>query len=85
MVFSGEHERSAVRRSASLKVHRVNTQMNDLEHAAAKYVADGLSVGVLVGTFTNVLPAIAAAMTIVWTAIRIWETDTVKRWTGRKD
>ncbi len=59
--------------------------MSDLEHAAAKYVADGLSVGVLVGTLANILPSIAAGMTIIWTAIRIWETDTVQRWTGRKD
>jgi hypothetical protein len=30
------------------------------------------------------LPSIAAAFTIVWTIIRIWETDTVQRWLGRK-
>lgn len=59
--------------------------MSDLHQAAAKHVADGLSVGVLLGTLANVLPSIAATMTIVWTAIRIWETDTVQRWTGRKD
>ena len=58
--------------------------MSDLQQAAAKYVADGLSLGVLVGTLANALPSIAALSTIVWTAIRIWETDTVQRWTGRK-
>jgi hypothetical protein len=59
--------------------------MNDLDHGAIKHVADGLSFGVLLGTIANLLPSIAALMTIVWTAIRIWETSTVKRLTGRKD
>lgn len=59
--------------------------MSDLHQAAAKHVADGLSLGVLLGTLANILPSIAALMTIVWTLIRIWETDTVQRWTGRKD
>ncbi len=49
-----------------------------------KHVADGLSVGVVVGTLTNVLPAIAAIFTIVWTSIRIYETDTVQRLLGKK-
>lgn len=59
--------------------------MNIMENDAMKLTADGLSIGVLAGTLANVLPSIAAVMTIVWTAIRIWETDTVQRWTGRKD
>jgi len=56
-----------------------------MDHDGLKYATDGLSFGVLVGTLANALPAIAALMTIVWTLIRIWETDTVKRLTGRKD
>lgn len=59
--------------------------MNIIENDGLKYAADGLSVGVLLGTISNVLPSIAAVMTIVWTAIRIWETDTCKRLLGRKD
>jgi hypothetical protein len=31
-----------------------------------------------------VLPAVAALFTIVWTAIRIWETETVQGWLGKK-
>jgi hypothetical protein len=31
------------------------------------------------------LPSIAALFTILWTGIRIWETDTVQRILGRKD
>lgn len=56
-----------------------------LRNEGLKHIADGLSVGVLLGTLANILPSIAALMTIIWTAIRIWETETVQRWTGRKD
>ena len=49
-----------------------------------KNVVDAFSVITVVGTIVNVLPAIAAIFTIVWTAIRIWETDTVQKLTGRK-
>ena len=51
---------------------------------AAKHVVDVLSIATVIGTLAEMLPSIAAAFTIVWTGIRIWETDTVKRWTGRK-
>jgi hypothetical protein len=49
-----------------------------------KHAVDALSVVTVVGTLVEFLPAIAAIFTIVWTAIRIWETDTIKSWTGRK-
>jgi hypothetical protein len=49
-----------------------------------KHAVDALSVVTVVGTLVEFLPAIAAIFTIVWTGIRIWETDTVKSWTGRK-
>jgi hypothetical protein len=49
-----------------------------------KHAVDALSVVTVVGTLVEFLPAIAAGFTIVWTAIRIWETDTIKSWTGRK-
>lgn len=45
-----------------------------------KHIADGLSVLTAVGTVMNFLPAVAAIFTIVWTGIRIYETDTVQRW-----
>lgn len=50
----------------------------------AKTVVDALSIATVVGTLAEMLPSIAALFTIVWTAIRIWETDTVQRWFGRK-
>lgn len=58
---------------------------NEAAMSGLKHAADGLSIGVLLGTIANILPSIAAAMTIVWTAIRIWETETAKRLTSRKD
>lgn len=48
-----------------------------------KHGIDALSVVTLLGTLSSMLPSIAAVFTIVWTALRIWETDTVKGWTGR--
>jgi hypothetical protein len=51
----------------------------------AKHLFDVLSIGLVLGTIVQALPAIAAGLSIVWTVIRIWETETVKRWTGRAD
>lgn len=45
-----------------------------------KDVGDVASVATLVGTLADFLPAVAAVFTIIWTAIRIWETDTVQGW-----
>jgi len=50
---------------------------------STKHVVDALSVATVLGTLVDMLPSIAAVFTIVWTSIRIWETDTVKGWTGR--
>jgi len=47
-------------------------------------VLDALSVATVVGALVDTLPAIAALFTIIWTGIRIWETDTVQRWLKRK-
>jgi hypothetical protein len=38
---------------------------------------------VVLATLTKALPAIAALFTIIWLAIRIWESDTVRGWTKR--
>ena len=50
-----------------------------------KYVIDALSLVTVLGTLINMLPSIAAGFTIVWTAIRIYETKTVQGWVGKKD
>jgi uncharacterized membrane protein YesL len=52
-----------------------------------KPVIDAMSLGTVVGTLAGWLPAVAALFTIIWTAIRIYETKTVQkiiqRWKGR--
>jgi hypothetical protein len=51
---------------------------------AVKATGDAVSIVTVVGTLANMLPAIAALLTIVWTTIRIVETDTVQGWLGKK-
>ena len=50
---------------------------------ATKHALDAVSVITVVGTLVDILPSIAALFTIIWTGFRIWETDTVRGWTGR--
>lgn len=52
-----------------------------------KHIVDGISLVTVVGTLVHILPAVAALFTIIWTAIRIYETDTVQNFLygGRKD
>lgn len=50
-----------------------------MQQDIAKSAMDGVAVSVTVATVMNWLPAVAAIFTIIWTAIRIWETDTVQR------
>lgn len=52
-------------------------------HEATKTVIDAVSFVTVVGTLAQVLPAIAAAFTIVWTVIRIYETKTVQSFLKR--
>lgn len=49
-----------------------------------KAVGDAISILTVVGTLAELLPAIAAVLTIIWTVIRIWETDTMQRMFNRK-
>ena len=54
------------------------------EHETAKTTVDAISIVTVVGTLAEVLPAIAALFTIVWTALRIYETDTVRKLLGKR-
>jgi len=56
-----------------------------MEHLqeSTKHVLDGASVVTAVGTVMQVLPSIAAVFTIVWTAIRIYETKTIQKLLGK--
>lgn len=43
------------------------------------WIGDAASAGIVVGSLAGWLPAIAALLTIVWTLIRILETNTVQK------
>lgn len=49
-----------------------------------KQVLDSVSIVTVIGTLADILPAVAALFTIVWTAVRIYETDTVQKLLGKK-
>ena len=51
---------------------------------SARAVGDALSVATVLATLAQWLPAVAALFTIIWTGIRIVETDTVQKWLGKK-
>jgi hypothetical protein len=60
--------------------------MNDPFHdlpETAKIAGDVLSIATLLGSLASILPAVAALLTIIWTAIRILETDTVRNLLGK--
>jgi len=58
--------------------------MSEATSETVKHAMDAVSIVTVVGTLVNMLPSIAAVFTIIWTAIRIYETDTVQGWFGRK-
>lgn len=49
----------------------------------AKHLIDAASIATLLGSLVQLLPAVASVLTIIWTAIRIYETATVQRLLGR--
>jgi hypothetical protein len=66
----------------------VEMLMKDIiEHVSepAKHVVDALSILTVLGTLVEILPAIAALLSIVWSLLRIYESKTVQRWLGKKD
>jgi hypothetical protein len=52
-------------------------------HETAKTAGDALSIVTVVGTLAEVLPALAALFTIIWTGLRIYETDTIQKLLGK--
>lgn len=60
-------------------VKSIMDKLNDInEHT--KHVIDWTSIGIAFGSLVQILPSIAAALSIVWSLIRIYETKTVQRW-----
>jgi hypothetical protein len=56
-----------------------------LQHLSepTKHLADASAALVAIGTLANLLPKLAALLTVIWLAIRIWESDTVRGLTRR--
>jgi glycerol-3-phosphate acyltransferase PlsY len=56
-----------------------------MEHLqeSTKHILDTASIATAVGTMMQVLPAVAALFTIIWTCIRIYETKTVQKLLGK--
>ena len=58
--------------------------MKDHLNESTKHVLDGLSLVTVLGALVDLLPAVAALFTILWTGIRIYETDTIQQLLGKK-
>jgi hypothetical protein len=59
--------------------------MKDHLNESSKHVLDGLSLLTVLGTLVDWLPAVAALLSIIWTALRIYESKTVQKLLGKKD
>jgi hypothetical protein len=57
--------------------------MRDHFDEGTKHVLDGLSLVTVIGTLMDWLPAVAALLSIVWTSLRIYESETVQGWIKR--
>ena len=53
--------------------------MNQHDQETVKHMIDGASILTVIGTLVEFLPAVSAVLSIVWVAIRIYETDTVQK------
>ena len=49
----------------------------------AKTIIDVSSITVVLATLVEWLPAAAALASLIWSLIRIYETETVQRWVER--
>ena len=58
--------------------------MTEHNQETVKHMIDGASILTVIGTLVEFLPAVSAILSIVWVAIRIYETDTVKKLLNRK-
>lgn len=58
--------------------------MNHISEST-KSIGDAASVVTVVGTLADILPSLAAIFTIIWTGVRIYETNTVQKLLGKKN
>lgn len=52
-------------------------------HEQIKIIGDAGALGVTITTVLGWLPHIAAIASIIWTVIRIYETETVQKWIAK--
>lgn len=65
-----------------------NMRMNNLLEEftnAWKVTGDVVAASIAFGAFLDYLPPIAAAITILYTGVRLWESRTVQGWFGKKN
>jgi hypothetical protein len=55
-----------------------------MQDEATKHAIDAISVVTVIGTLTDILPPLAALATLIWTGIRIYETQTVQGWLEKR-
>ena len=48
-----------------------------------KSARDLSSFAIVGATLIDIMPALAAGLSVIWSLIRLWETATVKRWLKR--
>ena len=58
--------------------------MTEHDQETLKHMIDGASILTVIGTLVEFLPAVSAILSIVWVAIRIYETKTVQKLVNRK-
>ena len=58
--------------------------LTEEQQEIGKQFLDGLSIFTVIATLVEMLPALSAALSIVWVSIRIWETKTVQGFVRRK-
>jgi hypothetical protein len=58
--------------------------MTEQDQETIKHILDGASLITVIGTLVEFLPAVSALLSIVWLAIRIYETETVQKLVNRK-
>jgi len=57
--------------------------LNNIDESS-KHAIDAASIFTAVGSVLQWLPEVAAVFTIIWTGIRIYETNTVQKWVNRR-
>lgn len=87
MVWDFLHHEAAEEAAEQLQDMGGDTAMSGhhfIAHGAVLHPGtDILALGSIVGSLMGYLPDIAAGIAILWYSIMVWESETVRRWTGR--